>query len=69
MRKERQNKYNERFDAKGYKGTKMHTNIICTDKKPGHQDGATRSNPIGGSTLNKKDVPEPDVKDGGSLTC
>ena len=59
MRKESQNKYNECFDPKGhcwshgYKVTKTNTKKTCTDKKPEHQDGATRSNPMGGSTLNK----------------
>ena len=59
MRKERQNKYNERFDpnghywSHGYKVTKTNTSKTCTEKKAGHQDGATRSNLMGGNTLNK----------------
>ena len=59
MQKERQDKYNKRFDSNGYcwshdyKVTKTHTCRTCTDKKLRHQDGATRTNTMGGSLLNK----------------
>ena len=37
----------------GYKVHKNHTSATCKRKAPGHQDAATRENPMGGSTKNK----------------
>eukprot|EP00957_Ditylum_brightwellii_P199058 15173617-Ditylum_brightwellii.AAC.1 len=38
----------------GWKVDKRHNSFICNSKKLGHQKGATRSNPMGGSDMNKE---------------
>ena len=53
------NEYNLRFDpngycwSHGYKVIPNHNSKNCTDKKKGHNDNATRFNPMGGSQANK----------------
>ena len=37
----------------GYRVHKNHNSANCKSKAPGHQDAATRANPMGGSTKNK----------------
>ena len=37
----------------GYKVKQGHKSATCTRKKPGHQDAATRTDMMGGSTANK----------------
>jgi len=36
----------------GYRVKMGHTSATCTGKRAGHQDAATRANPMGGSTYN-----------------
>ena len=54
-----QQKYDSQMDpvgycwSHGYKVKQGHNSATCTRKKPGHQDAATRTNIMGGSTTNK----------------
>eukprot|EP00957_Ditylum_brightwellii_P123311 9402354-Ditylum_brightwellii.AAC.1 len=38
----------------GYKVDKKHNSITCSREKDGHQEAATRSNPMGGSQAGKQ---------------
>eukprot|EP00957_Ditylum_brightwellii_P020796 1568232-Ditylum_brightwellii.AAC.1 len=37
----------------GYNIDKRHNSVTCSKKKDGHQEAATRSNPMGGSQVGK----------------
>jgi len=39
----------------GYRVGKGHTSATCNTRAPGHQEAATRADPMGGSTANKRD--------------
>eukprot|EP00957_Ditylum_brightwellii_P134444 10249891-Ditylum_brightwellii.AAC.1 len=41
------------FWSCGYNVDKRHNSVTCNKKKGGHQEAATRSNPMGGSQLGK----------------
>lgn len=56
---ERQKKYDSKMDPLGYcwshvyKVVRAHNSKTCNARKEGHKEQATRSNPMGGSSLNK----------------
>lgn len=60
IRCQKVNEYNMKFDptgycwSHGYKVTSSHNSKTCTDRKPGHQEAATRANTMGGSQFNKR---------------